>query len=369
MKRTKEQNKKTYKKPYKLALFLCGIIPCFVTGAYLSTYVPKAIKEEKKEAHAPRTETKRTNPLSAYGFSTNGVMDKASFRTAGKVLLLETICPDDAEKEQYLALLDQDDPTYAYRSILSSYRLSSGIAKTAFDLSPFPADDGYYDEGTLNTKTTLSASIQNDLTKGKYKDAYLTANTLTSALSNYVKQKQAEEAQAKAAAEEAKRQKAEEERQAQAEAEARAEQERIQNAEQEIESLYEKIPEKARQTFQNAGGSISILPGDQFQSGEMAKSDLSSRTIYINRDSYDQRSIDTEFVKQYDDLTKASESNAWGTALSETQNVTKIDASLAPATDNASWFEEAGTLYLTNHDAFQSTCPNAAHVLDSLFVG
>jgi hypothetical protein len=362
----KRQTKERNKKPYRLALFLCGIIPCFVTGAYLSTYVPKAIKEEKKEAPVTRTETKRENPLSAYGFSPDDVVDKASYRTAGKTLLSETIGADDTE---YLALLDEDDPTYAYRSILSSYRLSSGIAQKAFDLSPFPADDGYYDEATLNTKTTLSASIQDDLTKGKYKDAYLTANTLTSTLSNFVKQKQAAEAAAKAAAEEAARQKAEEEQRQAEEQQKQAEQERIQKAEQEIESLYEKIPEKARQTFQNAGGSISILPGDQFQPGEMAKSDLSSRTIYINRDSYDQKSIDIEFVKQYDDLTKASESDAWGAALSEAQNITKVDASLAPATDNAFWFEEAGVLYLTNHDAFQNACPNTAHVLDSLFVG
>lgn len=370
------------KRTTKRTLIAVMIVPCLALGMFLGTLTNKT--NPKKSEKKKTVTLKKGNPLSAYTYTTLSDPEEEAFKKAGKLLLTETIQSDSAS-QKYEELLKKD-PVNAYSSILWAYRNSKGIAEKANTLSKFPSDDGYYsDNDVLTEKNTLTSSIADDMAKGKYKSAYMDANTLNDLLTSFVNRKTAEE-KAKREEEERQRQAANgmdrrsipsiEAQKAAEEAEkAKADEEKKKNANAIVQSVYQTIPQSARQVFESAGGSIQVVTTTNMPSsanGATVCSDLTSRTIYVDQDtvasdSHIQTEIVTEFAKQIDDLKKCFNEPDWQSTTSESNQISGVDTTMAPTTDPAKWFEEAFTEYVLHPDAFAQACPNTAKLLKQLF--
>jgi len=396
------------KRTTRRTLIAVMIVPCLALGMFLGTLTNKT--NPKKSEKKKTAELKKGNPLSAYTYTRLSDPEEEAFKKAGKLLLTETIQSDSAS-QKYEELLKKD-PINAYSSILWAYRNSKGIAEKANTLSKFPSDDGYYsDNDVLAEKNTLVSSIADDMSKGKYKSAYMDANTLNDLLTSFVNRKTAEE-KAKKEEEERQRQLANgtvllepflgmdrrsipsiEAQKAAEEAEkAKADEEKKNNANAIVQSVYQTIPQSARQVFESAGGSIQVVTTDAMPStGATVCSDLTSRTIYVDQDtvasdSHIQTEIVTEFAKQIDDLKQYSKESDWQNTMAESDKISGMDSTMTDGvdrrstprnecevfvptetTDSAQWFEEAFTEYVLHPDTFPQACPNTAKLLKQLF--
>ena len=360
------------KRTTRRTLIAVMIVPCLALGMFLGTLTNKT--NPKKPEKKKTVTLKRGNPLSAYTYTTLSDPEEEAFKKAGKLLLTETIQSDSAS-QKYEELLKKD-PVNAYSSILWAYRNSKGIAEKANTLSKFPSDDGYYsDNDVLTEKNTLVSSIADDISKGKYKSAYMDSNTLNDLLTAFVNKKTAEE-KARQEEEERQRQLAiEEQRKAEEAEKAKKDAENKNNANAIVQSAYQTIPQSARQVFESAGGSIQIVTTTNMPSsanGARVYSDLTTRTIYVDQDTVAndnqiQTEIVMEFAKQIDDLKKCFNEPDWQSTMVESNQISGVDNAMTETMDSAKWFEESFTEYVIHPDAFAQACPNTAKLLKQLF--